>query len=291
MSLIIDNSRPYKHFNKEEMSIRRDDVFKIIFGDNGNKFFLKNFLEAILKTKITGIEIKNEVSLDRMNIDNKLIKVDILAEINKKELINIEIQNKKNYNDIIKRSQAHASKLYYNSLERGENYNIAKRTIIIWILDFELFNDGPYHEFSKMIRESNGELLSEDVVFHYFQLPKFYKQVKNVTTTEEQWLAYLSCQLNKEELEALFKMNKNIRDVELMARAVLKDEELMRTIEDIRMEEIDRKIQLGTAYQEGMENGKKEKTQKIAKEMKKLNMSIEQIAQITGLSKEEVEKL
>ena len=209
----------------------------------------------------------------------------------KKELINIEIQNKKNYNDIIKRSQAHASKLYYNSLERGENYNIAKRTIIIWILDFELFNDGPYHEFSKMIRESNGELLSEDVVFHYFQLPKFYKQVKNVTTTEEQWLAYLSCQLNKEELEALFKMNKNIRDVELMARAVLKDEELMRTIEDIRMEEIDRKIQLGTAYQEGMENGKKEKTQKIAKEMKKLNMSIEQIAQITGLSKEEVEKL
>ena len=86
-------------------------------------------------------------------------------------------------------------------------------------------------------------------------------------------------------------MNKNIRDVELMARAVLKDEELMRTIEDIRMEEIDRKIQLGTAYQEGMENGKKEKTQKTAKEMKKLNMSIEQIAQITGLSKEEVEKL
>ena len=291
MSLIIDNSRPYKHFNKEEMSIRRDDVFKIIFGDNGNKFFLKNFLEAILKTKITGIEIKNEVSLDRMNIDNKLIKVDILAEINKKELINIEIQNKKNYNDIIKRSQAHASKLYYNSLERGKNYNIAKRTIIIWILDFELFNDGPYHEFSKMIRESNGELLSEDVVFHYFQLPKFYKQVKNVTTPEEQWLAYLSCQLNKEELEELFKMNKNIRDVELMARAVLKDEELMRTIEDIRMEEVDRKIQLGTAYQEGMENGKKEKTQKIAKEMKKANKPIEEVIHFTGLSKEEVEKL
>ena len=287
MSLIIDNSHPYKHFNKEEMSIRRDDVFKIVFGDNGNKYFLKNFLEAILKTKITGIEIKNEVSLDRMNVDNKLIKVDILAEINKKELINIEIQNKKNYNDIIRRSQAHASKLYYNSLERGEDYNIAKKTIIIWILDFELFDDGPYHEFSKMIRESNGEILSEDVVFHYFQLPKFYEQVKNITTPEEQWLAYLSCQLNKGELEELFKMNKNIRDVELMARAVLKDEELMRTIEDIRMEEIDRKIQLGTAYQEGS----KECSQKIAKEMKKANKPIEEIIQFTGLSKEEIEKL
>ena len=82
-------------------------------------------------------------------------------------------------------------------------------------------------------------------------------------------------------------MNKNIRDVELMARAVLKDEELMRTIADIRMEEIDRKIQLGTAYQEGS----KECSQKIAKEMKKANKPIEEIIQFTGLSKEEIEKL
>ena len=291
MSLIIDNSHPYKHFNKNEMSIRRDDVFKIVFGNNSNKIFLKNFLEAILNTNITGIEIKNEVSLDRTYPENKLIKVDILAEINKKELINIEIQNKKNYNSIIKRSQAHASKIFYNSLEIGKDYNIAKKTIIIWILDFNIFEDGPYHEISKMVRESNGEMLSDDIVFHYFQLPKFYNQVKEISTLEEQWMAYLACQLNKEELEELLKMNKDIRDIELMARAILKDEELMRTLDDIRWEEIDKKIELGTAYQEGIENGEKEKASKIAKEMKKQKMPIKQIVQITGLSKEEVEKL
>ena len=130
MSLIIDNSHPYKTFNSNEMIIRRDDVFKIIFGDNNNKSFLKNFLEAILNINITGIEIKNEVSLDRINVNNKLIKVDILAEINKKELINIEIQNRKGYNDIIKRSQAHASKIYYNSLERGEVIILLKKLLL-----------------------------------------------------------------------------------------------------------------------------------------------------------------
>ena len=307
MSLIIDNSQPYKPFNSNEMSIRRDDVFKIIFGDNSNKIFLKKFLEAILNTNITGIEIKNEVSLDRITVGNKLIKVDILAEINKKELINIEIQNKKNYNDIIKRSQAHASKIYYNSLEQGENYNIAKKTIIIWILDFNIFDDGPYHEISKMTRESNGKILSEDIVFHYFQLPKFYEQVKKIFTLKEQWLAYLACQLNKEELEELLKMNETIRDVELMARAILKDKELMKTLDDIRSEEIDKKIQLSTAYHEGVEKGKekgiqegiekgieqgeKENSIKIAKEMKKANKPINEIVQFTGLSKEEVDEL
>ena len=84
-----------------EMTIRRDDVFKIIFGDNNNKQSLKYFLEAILDINITGIEVKNEVSLDRINTNNKLIKVDILAEINKKELINIEIQNQKTSSFII----------------------------------------------------------------------------------------------------------------------------------------------------------------------------------------------
>ena len=295
MSIIIDNSHPYKPFNSNEMSIRRDDVFKIIFGNNGNKIFLKNFLEAILNTNITGIEIKNEVSLDRIIVGNKLIKVDILAEIDKKELINIEIQNKKNYNDIIKRSQAHASKIYYNSLEQGKNYNIAKKTIIIWILDFDIFDDGPYHEISRMTRESNGKILSEDIVFHYFQLPKFYNQVKEIITPKEQWLAYLACQLNKDELEELLKMNKNIRDVELMAKAVLKDEELMKTIDDIRWEEIDKNIQLGCAYQEGIENGekqgKKENSIKIAKNLKRLKIPIEQIIEATGLSKEEIENL
>ena len=184
MSLIIDNSHPYKHFSLHEKSIRRDDIFKIVFGNNSNTTFLKSLLESILHTNITDIRVDNEVSLDRDYPDNKLIKVDILAEINKKELINVELQNKNGYN-VIKRGQAHASKIYYNSLKRGQNYNIAKRTIVIWITDFEEFKDGPYHEYSKTIRNSNGEVLSNDITYHFIQLPKFYKQIKEIITPEE----------------------------------------------------------------------------------------------------------
>ena len=286
MSLIIDNSHPYKHFKIHERSIRSDDIFKIVFGDNSNTTFLRSLLEAILDTNITDIRVNNEVSLDRDFPDSKLIKVDILAEINKKELINVELQNKNGYN-VIKRGQAHASKIYYNSLKRGQNYNIAKRTIVIWITDFEEFKDGPYHDYSKTIRNSNGEVLSNDIIYHFIQLPKFYKQVKEIKTPEEQWLAYLSCQLNKEELEGLFKMNEKIRDVDAMAKKILEDEELMNAIDRIEMAMIDENLKLQYAY----ENGEKEKSLKIAKAMKKANKPIEEIIQFTGLSKEEVEKL
>ena len=255
---------------------------KIIFGSNINKDFLKSFLQAILYKNITDIKVKNEVSLEKIHNKSKLIKVDILAEIDKKELVNIEIQNKKDYN-IVKRSQAHASKIYYNSLEEGFDYSKAKKTIIIWILDFDIFCDGPYHEISQLIRNSNKEVLSDDIVYHYIQLPKFYNQIKEIITPEEQWLTYISCQLNKNELEELFNMNEEIRNVDLMAEAVLKDKELWEAINDKIMEKNLEYLKLQYAYEEG----KKE----IARKMKSLGKTTEEIIELTELTEEEIEEL
>ena len=296
------SKHPFKHFNKNEISIRRDEVFKIIFGSNSNKYFLKSFLEAILKKEITDIKVKSEVSLEKKFEKSKLIKVDILAEIDKKELVNIEVQNKKDYN-IIKRGQAHASKIYYNTLEEGFDYDVAKKTIIIWLLDHDIFKDGPYHEISKTVRGSNGEILSDDITYHYIQLEKFYNQIEEISTEEEQWLAYLSCQLNKEELEEVFAMNENIRDVDKMAEEVLKDRELWEAINDKIMAKNLELLKLEYAHDEGKAEGKiegkaegkaegkKEKAIQIAKKMKESNLDIELISKITDLTKEEIEKL
>ena len=129
---------------------------------------------------------------------------------------------------------------------------------MIWILDNDLFPDGPYHEISKTVRASNGEILSDDITYHYIQLPKFFKQVDEITTLEEQWLAYLSCQLNQEELEGVFAMNEKIRDVDKMAEEVLKDRELWEAINDKIMEKHLENLKMQYAYENGEEAGKKE---------------------------------
>ncbi len=208
------------------------------------------------------------------------------------------MQNKKDYN-IIKRGQAHASKIYYNSLEERLNYDVAEKTIIIWLLDHDIFNDGPYHEVSKTVRSSNGEILSDDITYHYIQLEKFYNQIEEIVTPEEQWLAYLSCQLNKEELEGVFAMNEKIRDVDKMAEEVLKDRELWEAINDKIMAKNLELLKLEYAHNEGLEEGivkgvtkgEKEKSIQIAKKMKKANEPTEKIIEFTGLTKEEIDKI
>ena len=53
----------------------------------------------------------------------------------------------------------------------------------------------------------------------------------------------------------------------------------------------DQEVQTRAARDEGLSEGKKETTLKIAKKMKAKNMPIEEIMELTGLSKEEIEKI
>ena len=111
-------TKKYKEFEEGEESIRNDVIFRVALGTNERSQYLKQFLEGILHKKITNIVIKNDVALEKIHADNKLMRLDILAEIDGKEKINIELQNKNEYN-IVERSEAYASGLYYNSLKLG----------------------------------------------------------------------------------------------------------------------------------------------------------------------------
>lgn len=146
-------------------------------GSNERSQYLKELLESILHRKITNIVIRNDAALDKTYANDKLMELDILAEIDGKEKINVELQNKNEYN-IIKRGDAYASKIYSNSLKSGYNYNAANKTVIIWILGYNAFEDSPYHECGKMMKVSNNEVLSENITYHYFQLPKFIEEQK-----------------------------------------------------------------------------------------------------------------
>ena len=220
------SKRPYKPYTEDECSIRKDEIFRIVFGSNDRYKYLKDFLEGILKKKITNLVIRNDVALDKIHADNKLMRLDILAEIDGKNLINIEMQNKNEYN-IRERSQGYASGIIHDSLKKGDPYTEIPKTIIIWILGYNLFGNGTYHDRASVKRDYNNEELEEMVEYHYIQLPKFLKQVDEIKTKEEQWLAYLTCSLNNEELKELFAMNKNIEEINKIVDVVMSDDDVM----------------------------------------------------------------
>ena len=207
--------REYVPFQKGEHSIREDGIFKIVFGSNQRSQYLKEFLESILHRKITNIVVMNDVALNKTHEDNKLMRLDILAEVDGKEKINVEIQNKNEYN-VIERSEVYASGIVYNALNVGDKYSKVPETIVIWLLGFNIFKDGNYHEISRMRRDYNGEPIDDNITYHYIQLPKFLEQTKEIKTKEEQWLAYITNSLNKEELEEIKSVyDKTPKDVTL----------------------------------------------------------------------------
>ncbi len=114
---------------KRRLPLTNDYVFKKVFAKAGNEEILKDFLESILEIKIQKIEVKNP-ELPKDLIDKKAGILDIKAELNENQICDIEIQvaNEKN---IEHRSTYYMSKLIAEQLNKKEEYNKLKKTIVI----------------------------------------------------------------------------------------------------------------------------------------------------------------
>lgn len=248
--------RPYKPFTEDENSIRKDEIFRIVFGSNDRYKYLKDFLEGILHRTITNIIIRNDVALDKIHADNKLMRLDILVEVDGKEMINVEMQNKNEYN-IRERSEVYASGIMYNALRVGEGYLNVPKTIVIWILGFNQFKDGSYHEIARVKRDFNNEDLSEKIEYHFIQLPKFLEQVEEIKTKEEQWLAYLTCSLNDDELKELFAMNRSIEEINKIVDIVMTDDDVWDALNTRILQKNLEQLKQAKAFKDGEESRKR----------------------------------
>ena len=245
-----------------------DFIFKKIFGEKGSEEILKDLLHLL-----------------RKNIENKEGILDVKAIIDKREEIDIEIQVKNEYN-VIKRSLYYWSGLYYNGLNRGKNYIENKKVIVIMILDYNLLKEGPYHEIGRLRRDYENRILSEDIEIHYIQMPK----CKEIETNLGKWISFIKYK-DKKEVSKIVGENKRIKEADRKLKYLTGDEAVRRRAElkDRATKAYNTSIEY--ARQEGEERGKKIGIQKIAIKMKKSKMKIEEIIELTGLTKEEIEKL
>lgn len=288
-----------------EIPITNDYIFKRIFTKKGNESILKDLLIAILNEPIQEIKVQSEVSLEKEVAENKLGRLDILAELDDKTIVNIELQVINNHN-MIERTMFYWSGMYYNQLKIGENYQRAKRTISINILNYNEFEEGPYHEVARLRREYQYKLLTEKQEIHFIQIPKFIKEKRGTETKLEQWIQFIS-QVNQGEVEKAMEKNKEIKkaaeEYEILTgdeyerrlaylrdKAIRDEKSAIESAKNIgRQEGIKEGIKEGE--NKGIKKGKTERSIEIAKKLLKLDYKIEDIQSITELSKEEIEKL
>ena len=282
---------------ENKLPVINDYIFKKIFSKKGNESILKDFLIGVLNIPIEKVEAKAEVSLEKQLAENKLGRLDILAILDNNTIVNIEVQILNKYN-FIDRTIYYWSGIYYNELNSGEDYNRSKRTIVINILDYELFDKGPYHEIVKLKRDFENKILTDKMEFHFIQIPKFLKVNTETKTKLEQWMQFIS-QKDEEGVKSAMKENEEIKKAKEEYEYLIGDEE-ERRLAFLREKAIrDERNNLQGSREEGIEigrkegeaKGKKEKQIEIAKNMVKEGIDIKIISRVTNLSIKEIEKL
>lgn len=261
-----------------------DFIFKKLFGKKGNEDILKDLLESILTDiKISKLKVRKDVTLEKELITNKLGILDILATLNDNTIVNIEMQVQNNYNTI-DRSVFYESGLIHSILDVGKNYSEIPRTIGIWITEFELFEEGPFHEKAVLKRDYENTILTDKLELHYIQIPKFRKKCKRITSKLEEWLAFIEYK-NMEEITMI--KNKYVKKAEEELEYLTGDEYTKR-LAFLRQKAIwDENFAKAYGKKEGIKSEKIE----IAKKMLAEKMDIETIMKLTELTKEEIEKL
>ena len=289
-----------KQEKPEKMRLTVDYAFKRVFGRNGNEGILKDFLESILDIEIKDITIQNPEIPKNMR-DSKIGILDVRAEINGKEIIEVEMQVQNQYN-IDKRSPIYITKIYSDQLKEGDSYVKVKKVAVINILNFNYYERNSYHSVGRMKFENSKEnekvdmgyileeqYVTDDLEMHFIELPKFRKKNPDISSKLDQWL-WLIC--GEEEK---IKMAKNENEKIKEAKSELEKLEMSpedRELYELRLKAIRDEINIReSGYTDGMKDGEEKGKKEIAKNMLKENMPIEVISKLTGLLQEEIEKL
>ena len=280
-----------------------DPMFTEIFNNKKNIDLLEEFISYYMEIPIDFVKgnlILLSRNLKKKNLKSSKKEVDLLLDLNGKKY-NIEVSNKWNQG-IIDRNILYLSNIHGEQLKSGfADYNEINESIQINLNNFDSEED---IKTSYYFTNDKGKILSKKCRIDVINLEKGTKMSYTddertnrlidwckvfTSTTEEELMSCAKRVLSNnsasklvsevkrlsgdDEMIDVFDMN-NKRDLELKC---IYDEIYENKLQE-RLKQAEEKIE-------------KENKLKIAKNLLDLNMSINDISRVTGLTKEEIEKL
>lgn len=266
------------------VDITNDIAFRKIFGNENRKEVLISFLNAVLllgsDKKIVTVEILTPYQLPTLK-GGKVTIVDVKAKDENQKTYIVEMQVAE-VDGFDKRVLYYASKSYSSQIDRGDLYETLNPIFFIGILDFEITQNPDYISRHKIVDIETGENLIADIEFNFIELPKFIKKENELNSIIDQWIYFIK---NAENLNVI---PDNINDEGLKNAYEDADKHNWTKMEldaydNVFMREQDDRGRWTLATKKTLEN--------VAKNFIKSGISIEIIAQNTGLTIEQVKKL
>ncbi|MCM1328130.1 MAG: Rpn family recombination-promoting nuclease/putative transposase [Ruminococcus sp.] len=270
---------------RDVVSAKLDIIFKKFFTENQDMLhsFLASMLdipaESISEIHVTNPEIPPE------SVSGKFSRLDLNMKVDDR-LVNVEIQvkNDRDYRD---RVLFYWAKLYTSELKSGDNYGALKQAICINIINFNMFDGEAYHNEVMPVVKQTGEVFSDKMSIHFFELKKVGKK-PNPKNSRELWLQFINAD-SEEDFEMINQTN--IPIMQKAVRVIYDMSEDTRVRENARMREKalhDEASALFNAKNEGRaeglvegENkGRSEERAELTERMRLLGLSEEQIKAI-----------
>ena len=276
-----------------------DIGFKIIFGQEFSKPNLLDFLNTLLKGErsITDLKFLDKEQTAIFDGDKSPI-YDILCETDSGEKIIVEMQNREHPN-FRERMLFYASEAIARQGEKGKEWNYDIKAV--YMIAFTNFVQTDYANRLRIdvkLTDNEGRLFTDKMRLIYLQMPCFTKEVDECESHFDRWIFILK---NMEILErmpwaaqnAVFQRLAEVAEVSKLSKKdrLAYDHALKRYRDTFNAITGAEEKGRAEGRAEGRSQGRDERTLEIARKMKSKGKSVEEIAEMTDLSPEEISLL
>jgi len=265
-----------------------DFGFKRLFGVEGNIDLLLDFLNQVLPRKYPIVELTfgNTENIPELEFERKAI-FDIHCKDKTGDTFLVEMQKAK-----IKFFKDRA--LFYITLpirtqaQKG-TWNFELEPIYyLAILDFEYDEKEERRKFERYVnlKDQDGDIFYDKLNFKFLHMPLFTKKENELVSQYDKWCFFLKHLEEFDEIPAI--LNEPIFQKAFKTAEIAK---FSKEEYDKYQESLLNYIELKGVVDTSKEEGKTEEKIEIAKEMIKENFPIQQIARLTKLSIDTIEKI
>ncbi len=259
-----------------------------------NKDLLLDFLNELLKEegKITELTYLKTEQLGASKISAKSI-LDLYCQNEKGEKFIVELQKTK-FNFFKNRTDYYSTFPIREQAKRSD-WNFELRAVYtIAILDFVFEEDknepDKFRYDVKLTDIESHKVFYDKLTFIYLEMPKFNKTVDELESRFDKWLFVLR---NLNRLDRVpEKLKEQIFEKLFETAEIAKfTPEQVQSYEDSLKYYRDMKNSLDTAREEGKAEGIEEGIKRVALNALKMGKSIDEVVTLTGLTKDEVERM
>lgn len=273
---------------------KADLTFKLVFGEHPD--LVMSLLNALLPLdedgQISSVEYMTpEMVPENPGKKDSVVDVRCIDEKGRQFIVEMQLY----WNEFFQqRVLLNASKAVVRQLKKGEDYNLIQPVYCLNLVNDVGFESGPnefYHDYA-IVNVEHSDRIIEGLRFVFVELPKFQPKTIAEKKMAVLWLRFLT-EISGNTEDAPVELLENeltSKALRIVEKSAMSEAQLY-AYEKFWMSITDEKGFLEARYNKGRAEGEQQKALFIAQKMKSNGYASADIADMTGLSIEEIEAL